>query len=246
MSFYRHAGRNGADRRNVYRDHFLAWPMETNEREKITVKDGRSIAVLVADGHAILRRGVVEIINHETDMHVIAEAGNGLEAVRGYNQCRPDVAIIDLAMPELEGVEVIRTIKSLHSDARIIILTTYDTDEDIELGLKAGAHAYLSKDITSEDLVACIRDVMKGRKHVTPAIAEKLVDRVSRVQLTARELRVLHLIAEGKANKQIAETLGISDATVKAHNTRLFEKLKVSSRTEAILAGIKRGLVRVT
>ncbi|SRR6266404_3664787 len=212
----------------------------------MNVENGRSIAVLVADSHPILRRGLVEIINHETDMRVVAEASDGIEAVTRYKECRPDVVLVDLAMPELEGVEVIRTIKSSHSEARIIILTTYDTDEDIELGLKAGAQAYLLKDITGENLVACIRDVMRGRKRVAPAIAEKLVDRVSRIQITAREFRVLHLLAAGKANKEIAVTLGISDATVKAHITNLFDKLNVSSRTEAIVAAIKRGLVRVT
>jgi two-component system NarL family response regulator len=212
----------------------------------MNVEHGRSIAVLVADSHPILRRGLVEIINHETDMRVIAEASDGIEAVTRYKECCPDVVLVDLAMPELEGVEVIRTIKSSHSEARIIILTTYDTDEDIELGLKAGAQAYLLKDITGENLVVCIRDVMRGRKRVAPAIAEKLVDRVSRIQITAREFRVLHLLAAGKANKEIAVTLGISDATVKAHITNLFDKLNVSSRTEAIVAAIKRGLVRVT
>jgi DNA-binding NarL/FixJ family response regulator len=203
------------------------------------------IAVLVADDHAILRRGLMDIINHEADMRVVAEASDGPETVRRYHEYRPDVALIDLAMPELSGVEVIRLIKTSHPDARLIILTTYDTEEDIELGFKAGAQAYLLKDITSEDLVECIRDVMKGRKRMAPAIAEKLADKVSRVQLTGRELRILRLITEGKANKEIADTLGISDATVKAHITNLLSKLRVSSRTEAVAVALKRGLVRM-
>jgi two-component system, NarL family, response regulator len=143
------------------------------------VENGRSIAVLVADDHTILRRGLMDIINQEVDMRVVAEASDGPEAVRLYNEYRPDVALIDLAMPGLGGVEVIRMIKASHPSARLIILTTYDTDEDIELGFKAGAQAYLLKDLTSEDLVERIRDVMRGRKRVALAIAEKLADRVS-------------------------------------------------------------------
>jgi two-component system NarL family response regulator len=209
------------------------------------VSNGGRIAVLVADDHAIFRRGLIDIINHEADMRVVAEASDGPETVRRYHEYRPDVGLIDLAMPGLGGVEVIRLIKASHPDARLIILTTYDTDEDIELGFKAGAQAYLLKDVTSQDLVECIRDVMRGHKRMALAIAEKLADRVSRVQLTGREFRILRLITEGKANKEIADTLGISDATVKAHVTNLLSKLRVSSRTEAIAVAIKRGLVRV-
>jgi two-component system NarL family response regulator len=212
---------------------------------KMQIENGRSIAVLVADDHAILRRGLMDIINHEADMRVVVEAGNGPEAVRCYHQCQPDIALIDLAMPGLGGIEVIRTIKASHREARLIILTTFDTDEDIELAFKAGAQAYLLKDVISEDLVECIRDVMRGRKRVAPAIAEKLADKVSRVQLTSREFNILRLITEGKANKEIADKLGISNATVKAHITNLLSKLRVSSRTEAIAVAIKRGLVRV-
>jgi DNA-binding NarL/FixJ family response regulator len=208
------------------------------------VQNGPRIAVLVADDHAILRRGLMDIINHEADMRIVAEASDGPETVKRYHEYRPDVALIDLAMPGLGGVEVIRLIKASHPDARLIILTTYDTDEDIELGFKAGAQAYLLKDVTSQDLVECIRDVIRGRKRVAPAIAEKLADRVSRIQLTGREFKILRLITEGKANKEIADTLGISDATVKTHITNLLSKLHVSSRTEAIAVAIKRGLVR--
>jgi two-component system NarL family response regulator len=211
----------------------------------MSIENRRRIAVLVADDHAILRRGLIDIINHEADMRVVAEASDGPETVRRYDEYRPDVALIDLAMPGLCGIEAIRTIKASHPEARLIILTTYDTDEDIEQGFKAGAQGYLLKDVTSEDLVLCIREVMKGRKRVAPAIAEKLADRVSRIQLTGREFKILRLITDGKANKEIADTLGISDATVKAHITNLLGKLRVSSRTEAVAVAIKRGLVRL-
>ena len=208
--------------------------------------NGRCIAVLVADDHAIFRRGLADIINQDPDMRVIAQAGDGPEAVRLYDEYRPDVALIDLAMPGLGGVEVIRMIKTSHPNARLIILTTYDTDEDVELAFKAGAQAYLLKDIGPEHLVEAIRDVIRGRKRVAPAIAEKLADRVARVQLTGREFTILRLITAGKANKEIADTLGISDATVKAHITKVLSKLNVSSRTEAIAVAIKRGLVRAS
>jgi two-component system, NarL family, response regulator len=211
----------------------------------MATENRRCITVLAADDHAILRRGLADIINHEADMRVVAEACDGPEAVKRYKEYRPDVALIDLAMPGIGGVEVIRAIKASHPEARLIILTTYDTEEDIELGFRAGAQAYLLKDVASEELVECIRDVMRGRKRVAPAIAEKLAAIVSRVQLTGRELRILRLIAEGKANREIADTLQISDATVKAHITNLLSKLQVSSRTEAIAVAIKRGLVRV-
>lgn len=208
--------------------------------------DGRSIGVLVADDHSILRRGLKDIIDREADMRVVAEAADGIEAVRRYDEYRPDIALIDLSMPRAGGIEAIRLIKASHPDARPIILTTYDTEEDIELGFQAGARAYLLKDMACESLVECIRDVLKGHKRVAPAIAEKLADRLSRVKLTARELRILGLIAAGKANKEIADILGISDATVKAHITSVFGKLQVSSRTEAVAAAIQRGLVRIT
>jgi two-component system NarL family response regulator len=206
--------------------------------------NGRCITVLVADDHAILRRGLTDIINQEPGMRVIAEAGDGPEAVRLYSQYLPDVALIDLAMPGFGGVEVIRMIKASHPNARVVILTTYDTDEDVELAFKAGGQAYLLKDIAPQHLVEAIRDVIRGRKRVAPAIAEKLADRVARVQLTGREFTILRLVTEGKANKEIAATLGISNATVKAHITSLLSKLNVCSRTQAIAVAIKRGLVR--
>lgn len=148
-------------------------------------------------------------------------------------------------MPVMEGVEVVRRIRDQDSAARLIVLTTYDTDDEIARALKAGAKAYILKDISADDLVACIRAVLAGKTYLAPAAAEKLAEGVTRVQLTPRELSTLRLMADGKANKEIASALDISERTVKTHLGHLFEKLGVTSRTEAIKVATRRGLVRL-
>jgi len=209
-----------------------------------TNSNDNKIRTLLADDHALLRNGVATVINQEIDMVVVAEAANGETAITLYRLHKPDVAIIDLRMPGMDGLDAIRRIKAADPNANLIILTTYDTDEDIDLGLKAGAKAYLLKDVRAEDLVQCIRDVKNGKTRVAPAVAAKLAERLTQVQLTPRELDVLRLVAHGKANKEIAKELDITDGTVKVHLTNLFQKLSVTSRTEAIAAAIRRGLVR--
>jgi len=201
--------------------------------------------VLLVDDHALLRTGVANIINQEADLHVIAEAGNGLEAIDAYERHRPDVTLLDLRMPVMEGVEVVRRIRDRDPGARVIVLTTYDTDDEISRALKAGAKAYALKDIAAEDLVACIRDVLAGKTYIAPAAAAKLAEGVTRVQLTPREMATLRLMADGKANKEIASALSISERTVKTHLGHLFEKLGVTSRTEAVKVATRRGLVRL-
>jgi two-component system NarL family response regulator len=202
-------------------------------------------SVLVVDDHALLRTGVAKIINQEPDLHVIAEAGNGMEAVEAFEQHHPDVTLLDLRMPVMEGVEAVRRIRERDPRARVIVLTTYDTDDEIARALKAGAKAYVLKDISAEDLVACIRDVLAGKTYLAPAAAARLAEGVTHVQLTPRELATLRLMADGRANKDIASTLGISERTVKTHLGHLFEKLGVTSRTEAIKIAMRRGLVRL-
>jgi DNA-binding NarL/FixJ family response regulator len=202
-------------------------------------------AVLLVDDHALLRTGVANIINQEADLHVVAEAGNGVEALDAFDRHRPDVTLIDLRMPVMEGVEAIRRIRERDPHARVIVLTTYDTDEEISRALKAGAKAYVLKDIAADDLVACIRDVLAGKTYLAPAAAAKLAEGVTRVRLTPRELAALRLMADGKANKEIAGALDISERTVKTHLGHLFEKLGVTSRTEAIKVATRRGLVRL-
>ena len=201
--------------------------------------------VLLVDDHALLRTGVANIINQEPDLQVIAEAANGAEAVDAFRDHRPDVTLLDLRMPVMEGVEAVRHIREIDSQARVIVLTTYDADEDIARALQAGAKAYVLKDISADALVACIHDVLAGKTYVAPAVAAKIAERVTRIQLTPRELSTLRLMADGKANKEIATDLGISERTVKTHLGHLFEKLGVTSRTEAVKVATRRGLVRL-
>jgi two-component system, NarL family, response regulator len=148
-------------------------------------------------------------------------------------------------MPEMEGVEAVRQIRARDPQARVIVLTTYDTDDDISRALKAGAKAFVLKDISADALVACVHDVLNGKTYLAPAAAAKLAERVSRVELTPRELSALRLLADGQSNKEIATALGITERTVKTHLGHLFDKLGVTSRTEAVKVAVRRGLVRL-
>jgi len=216
------------------------WPSET-----LSSPAASKATVLVVDDHALLRTGVANIINQEPDLRVIAEAGNGAEAVDAFERYRPDVTLLDLRMPVMEGVEAVRQIRDRDPRARVIVLTTYDTDDEIARALKAGAKAYVLKDISADHLVGCIRDVLAGKTYLAPAAAAKLAEGVTRVQLTPREMATLRLMADGKSNKEIASELSISERTVKTHLGHLFEKLCVTSRTEAIKVATRRGLVRL-
>ena len=213
--------------------------------EVVTPAAAAKSTVMLVDDHALLRTGVANIINQEPDLRVVAEAGNGVEAISAYEQHHPDVTLLDLRMPVMEGVEAVRQIRARDPHARVIILTTYDTDDEISRALKAGAKAYVLKDISADQLVACIRDVLAGKTYLAPSAAAKLAEGVTRVQLTPREMSTLRLMADGKANKEIANELAISERTVKTHLGHLFEKLGVTSRTEAIKVATKRGLVRL-
>jgi two-component system NarL family response regulator len=192
-----------------------------------------------------VRSGIVGIVNAQSDMKVVADAPDGASAVDQFFREDPDVALIDIQMPKMDGIRVVETIRAQSPEARLIILTTYDTDDDIERALKAGAKAYLLKDVEPLELVQCIRDVYAGKLSVAPAVAAKLASRITRVQLTTRELEVLKLIAEGQANKEIGAHLHIAESTVKLHVNTLFEKLCVTSRTEAMKVGLERGLIRL-
>lgn len=200
--------------------------------------------VLVVDDHALLRTGVANIINQEAELEVVAEAANGVEAVAAFERHRPDVTLMDLRMPEMEGVEAVRRIRAIDPQARVVVLTTYDADEDIARALQAGAKAYILKDIAAAALVTCIRDVLAGKTYLAPSAAAKLAERVTQVQLTPRELAALRLLADGHSNKEIGTALTISERTVKTHLGHLFEKLGVTSRTEAVRVATRRGLVR--
>ena len=219
--------------------------MATTEAEVVPAAVARARArVLVVDDHSLLRTGVANIINQELDLEVVAEAADGRDGVEAFRTFRPDVTLMDLRMPEMEGVEAVRRIREIDSQARVIVLTTYDADEDIARALQAGAKAYILKDIAADALIACIRDVLAGKTYLAPTAAAKLAERVTQIQLTPRELAALRLLANGESNKEIATSLGISERTVKTHLAHLFEKLGVTSRTEAVRVATRRGLVR--
>ena len=200
--------------------------------------------MLIAEDQALVRRGLAAIINMEEDVTVVGEAGNGEEAIEQWRRLRPDVVLMDLRMPRLEGVEAIKRIRAEDPKAGIIVLTTFDHDEDIYAGLRAGAKAYLLKDVQPEELFGCIRAVHAGEAYLQPKIAAKLVQRVQEQQLTEREEQILKLLAEGKSNRAIGQALHITESTVKSHLKSLFVKLDATSRAEAIALAARRGLVK--
>lgn len=204
----------------------------------------RLVTLLVADDHPVVREGLVAILNRQSDMKVIAEAEDGAAAVELYRRHRPEVAMLDLRMPRLSGVGATEAIRAEFPDARIMVLTTFDGDEDIYRALKAGARAYLLKDTSREELLATVRAVAAGLRHIPLEVAARLAQRVEAAALTLREHEILTLIVGGRANKQIAAELGIALGTVKTHVNSLLGKLGVGDRTEAAVAAIRRGLVR--
>lgn len=205
---------------------------------------GEPIRVLIAEDQSLVRRGLVAIVNMEEGALVIGEAADGAEAVELWRSLKPDVVLMDLRMPETDGLDAIRLIRAEDPRAAIIILTTYDHDEDVYAGLRAGARAYLLKDVQPEELFKCIRAVHRGETYLQSKIAAKLALRVQEEALTDREVQILGLLAEGKSNKGIAQALFISESTVKTHLKSLFTKLDATSRAEAIAFAARRGLVR--
>jgi DNA-binding NarL/FixJ family response regulator len=202
-----------------------------------------TIRVLVVEDHNVVRQGLVALLNMVEGIQVVGEAADGEEAIAQFRKHHPDVTLIDLRLPKLGGVEVIQRVRANASQARFVVLTTYDGDEDIYRALKSGAKAYLLKGMTTEELIATIREVHAGRSHIPPAIAERLAERMGTEDLTPRESEVLEQIVSGKSNKEIATELAISEATVKTHINTLLSKLGVTDRTQAATAAIRRGIV---
>ena len=213
------------------------------EKEGDSVTVNEPIRVLVVEDHHVVRQGLVALLNAADGLEVVGEAADGVEAITQFRKHQPAITLIDLRLPRMGGVDVIQRVRMETPQARFIVLTTYDGDEDIFRALQAGARAYLLKGMTSEELITTIRAVHAGKSHIPPAIAEKLAERMGTEELTPREFDVLEQIVRGKSNKEIATELAISEATVKTHINSLLGKLGVTDRTQAATAAIQRGIV---
>lgn len=205
----------------------------------------KNIRVLIVDDHALVRTGLALMLQYEPGMEVVAEACNGREAVDLFQRHVPDVTLMDLRMPEMDGVEAITAIRSRYPVARIIVLTTYDGDEDIFRGLRAGAQAYLLKDTPCDDLLETVRLVHAGKKHITKEVGAKLAERTGFPELTEREMEVLGCMVKGMSNQEIGDVLFIAEGTVKFHVNHILNKLNVNDRTQAVIAALKRGLANL-
>jgi DNA-binding NarL/FixJ family response regulator len=205
----------------------------------------KKIRVLIADDHVTVLEGLAAIIGRQPDMMVAAEAADGQEAVELWTKHHPDVTLLDLRMPKLDGVSAIERIRRQDASARFIVLTTYETDTEILRAIKAGTKAYLSKDSRREELLDCIRRVNRGETCIPASLVEKVAAGLCSESLTGRELNVLELLARGKSNKEIGVSLYVSETTVKSHLRSIFRKLNVLSRTEAITVASRRGLIQL-
>jgi len=203
------------------------------------------IKVLSVDDHPLLREGIAALVNGESDMKMIAEATNGLEAIEAFRTHRPDVTLMDLQMPALNGIEAIIGIRSEFPGARIIVLTTYAGDIQVIRALKAGARGYILKGHVRRELLDTIRAVHAGHKRIPPEVAAELAEHTAEDDLSMREIDVLRLIAGGNANKEIARRLSIAEETVKSHVTNILAKLRANDRTHAVTIGLKRGIIEL-
>jgi DNA-binding NarL/FixJ family response regulator len=203
------------------------------------------IRILTVDDHPLLRKGIAALVNAEPDMKLIAEASNGKEAIEKFRQHRPDITLMDLQMPDLNGTEAISRIQSEFPNARIVVLTTYKGDDQVLRALRAGARAYILKGHVHRELLETIRAVHAGQKRIPPDIAAQLAEHVADDALSSREIDVLRLIAAGNSNKLIADQLSIGEATVKSHVTNILSKLGANDRTHAVTIGLKRGIIEL-
>ena len=203
------------------------------------------IRILTVDDHPLLRKGIAALVNPEPDLKLVAEAANGKEAIEAFRSHQPDVTLMDLQMPELDGLEAIVAIRREHPEARIIVLTTYTGDMQVLRALKAGARAYILKGQVHKELLDTIRAVHAGQKRIPPEIAAQLADHATDDQLTVREIDVVRLIAVGNGNKQIADQLSIGEATVKSHVTNILSKLGANDRAHAVTIALKRGIIEL-
>ena len=213
----------------------------------------RPIRVLIADDHTVVRDGLAAVLARRPDITVVGEASNGIEAVEKARQLRPDVILMDLRMPEMDGAEAMRRIREQDPDVRFLVLTTFDNDEYIFEAIQAGAKGYLLKDASREDLFRAVVAVYRGESLIQPAVASRVLDRFVELSrrtapaetLSEREVEVLRLMARGSANKEIAGELYISESTVKTHIANIFQKLDVNDRTEAVTKALQKGIIRL-
>jgi two-component system, NarL family, response regulator len=204
------------------------------------------IRIILADDHPVIRQGLATIIERELDMTVVGQACNGWEAKELFRKKHPDVVLMDLQMPIFSGMAAIQSICTNFDGANIIIMTAYDGDEDIYSGIQAGAKGYLLKDAQPEEIIRAIRTVASGKNYISNVVATKLEERMRKPELSERELEVLQLVANGNMNRQIAATLFITESTVKYHVNNILGKLEVSDRTQAVVAAVKRGMVKLS
>jgi DNA-binding NarL/FixJ family response regulator len=206
---------------------------------------GPPIAILCADDHPLIRSGLHAVVNQEPDMRMVAEAANGEEAIELYRQHQPDVVLMDLRMPVMDGLTATTAILGEFPEARIIALTTYEGDDDIHRALSVGARGYLLKDTMRSELLGVIRTVHAGGRAIPPAVAARLAEYTPRVELTVREREVLHLMAKGFSNGDIARLLGRTESTMKVHVSNILAKLGVTDRTEAVTVALRRGILHL-
>ncbi len=205
----------------------------------------KQITVMIAEDHVVVREGIASLISLEPDIDVVAQAANGQEAVELFDRLRPQVTLIDLNMPVMDGAATITQIRRLEPNAKVIVLTTFGGDEDIYRALQAGASGYLLKDVMPDVLLDTIRKVHAGNVIIPAELMQKIAGRIGGYDLTARETEILNLIVEGKANQQIADNLFIAESTVKFHINNIFGKLGVADRTQAVVIALKSGLARL-
>jgi two-component system, NarL family, response regulator len=211
------------------------------ELENIAAK----IRVILADDHPVVRDGLAAMVNQQADMTVVAEAGDGLQAIELFNKHLPDVMVLDLRMPKCDGVTVVERVLAAHPKARLLIMTTYDGDEDIFRCLSQGAKGYLLKDAPRTEILSAIRAVNEDRPYTSSLVAAKALQRMAKPSLTQREVDVLQLVAEGRSNKDIARRLSITEGTAKTHVKAILTKLDAISRTEAVAVAHKRGMIHL-
>jgi DNA-binding NarL/FixJ family response regulator len=207
------------------------------------ILNSNSISILTVDDHDLLRDGITALVNRQIDMKVVAEASSGHEAIERFREHRPDITLMDLRMPDMDGIEAMTEIIRHFPEARIIVLTTYSGDALIVRALKAGAQGYLLKGHLRKELLDTIRSVHAGRKRIAPEIAAQVADHAADSSLTSREIDVLQLVAEGNANKVVADRLAITEDTVKAHVRNILSKLGANDRTHAVTIALKRGII---